>query len=266
MKGLEWSLRWPEGIADDISQWASMEVKTVSVTEGYTNRPVRLRVRQFVPQEGDKLDRTWMFNGVQRSVRIPAYAILNTDEAQTAYEEHLNTAMEECCRSVVFSKHRLIQMTYAAALRALASPATNSKEKALLNKALRLWVAIRMTTRSTYIVGQETLGMSIDILDDTSPMRGHIPLPPVMGAQIDLILIQKIQTELRQKMLEGLQSMVLANDQSTWLTTYLVIFIYLHNVSLLCQHDAGYARKHGIKVSDAQPPVLVAARLTLVPS
>jgi hypothetical protein len=50
---------------------------------------------------------------------------------------------------------------------------------------LRLWMAVRLTTKSTIIVGDETLGMSRDIMDKTSPIHGCIPLPPVMGAQLD---------------------------------------------------------------------------------
>ncbi|KAK6864677.1 hypothetical protein PG995_001205 [Apiospora arundinis] len=129
---------------------------------------------------------------------------------------------------------------------------TDEKQKTLLRKALRLWMAIRMTTKSTYIVGQETLGMARDIMDETSPLRGQIPLPPVMGAQIELILIHQIQNKLRREMLDELQGILQANNHITWFTAYLVTFIFLHNVSLLCQHDAAYARKHGIKARFAR--------------
>jgi hypothetical protein len=43
---------------------------------------------------------------------------------------------------------------------------------------LRLWVAIRLNTKSTNIVGPERLGMLDDILDDTHPTPGRIPIPP----------------------------------------------------------------------------------------
>lgn len=32
--------------------------------------------------------------------------------------------------------------------------------------------------------------------------------------------------------------------QKTWLTTYLVTFILLHNVALITKHDKDYAEKH----------------------
>ena len=37
--------------------------------------------------------------------------------------------------------------------------------------------------------------------------------------------------------------------QKTWLTTYLVTFILLHNIALITKHDADYAKKHGMSVS-----------------
>ncbi|KAI0136535.1 hypothetical protein BJ170DRAFT_15910 [Xylariales sp. AK1849] len=252
VKGYEWTRRWAEGIADDISHWASLETRNVCVTEGYTPRPVQLRVRQFVPQEGDALERTWMHEGTRRSVTIPPFAIVNIEEAKTTYTDHINEGVKDCCRHVLTGKDKLIWATYALALSLSLEESTDPKEKDLLRKALRLWMAIRMTTKSTYIIGEERLGMNRDIMDETSPLRGHIPLPPVMGAQIELVLIHQLQSKWRREMLDGLQVMIQANSHTTWLTTYLVTFILLHNVSLLCQHDAGYARKHGIKARFAR--------------
>ncbi|XXG93968.1 hypothetical protein Hte_000218 [Hypoxylon texense] len=247
VKGYEWTRRWVEGIPDDISQWASLETRIVKVTEGYTEQTVELRVRQFVPQDGDRLDRSWFHNGAQRRVRIPPYAIVNLEEAKRTYDNYIKQWLPECCKKVLAGKDRLLLVTYGAAIKASRDPSMDPKESALLRKALQLWMAIRLTTKSTIIVGDETLGMARDIMDETSPLRGCIPLPPVMGAQIELILIHQIQSSLRREMLENLQAMTQANKNQTWFTTYLVTFILLHNVALLCQHDAGYARKHGIK-------------------
>ncbi|KAK6079123.1 tetratricopeptide repeat domain containing protein [Seiridium cupressi] len=252
VKGHEWTRRWTEGIADDISNWASVETRTVRVTEGYGSRPVELRVREFIPQDGDKLDRTWVHKGSTRSVRIPAYAIVNLDEAKAIYTNHINEELKECCRRVVDGKHKLIRGTYGFAMNLMLDGSTDQKERELLSKAFRLWMAIRMTTRSTLIVGDERLGMTSDIMDETSPLKGQIPLPPVMGAQIELVLIHQLQTKWRREMLDQLQNMTQANNHSTWLTIYLVTFILLHNVSLLCQHDAAYALKHGIKDRDGK--------------
>ncbi|KAI2628897.1 hypothetical protein GGS21DRAFT_228149 [Xylaria nigripes] len=252
VKGHEWTRRWVEGVPDDISHWASADTRKVKVTEGYTQHPVELRVRQFVPQEGDSLERSWVYNGIRKRVAIPAFAIINLEEAKGAYSSYISRNLPECCRNVLSGKDKLLAATYCVTLRAARHPETDEKERGLLKKALQLWMAVRMTTKSTFIVGEETLGMSPDIMDETSPLRGKIPLPPVMGAQIELVLIHQIQSSLRREMLENLQSITQANKQQTWFTTYLITFILLHNVALLCQHDTGYARKHGMKTRFAR--------------
>lgn len=252
VKGHEWTRRWTEGIADDISNWASVEDKMVCVTEGYGSRPIKLRVRQFIPQEGDKLERTWVYQGAKKSVKIPSFAIVNLDEAKAIYTNFINEELTQCCRQVVDGKDKLISGTYGFAMKMMLDSSTDQKERDLLTKAFRLWMAIRMTTKSTLIVGDERLGMRPDIMDATSPIRGKIPLPPVMGAQIELVLIHQLQTKWRREMLDQLQNMTQANNHSTWLTIYLVTFILLHNVSLLCQHDAAYALKHGMKGSNGK--------------
>jgi hypothetical protein len=248
VQGFEWTSRWKDSIVDNIANWASSEDKIIHVSEGYTSQFVKLRVRRFVPQDGDKLERSWVYNGERKSVRIPPYAIVDLEAAQAEYSDYIERGIAECFSSVIRSKDSLLWKTYSLAWRTAQDPDVSDEERELLRLTLRLWMAVRLTTRSTVIVGDETLGMSHNIMDETSPNRGCIPLPPVMGAQLDLILIHHIQAKYRREMLAKLQEMTQSNKQKTWLTTYLVTFILLHNIALITEHDAGYARKHGIKV------------------
>jgi hypothetical protein len=248
VQGYEWTRRWEDSIVDNIAHWASSEDKMIQVSEGYTSRSVELRVRKFVPQEGDKLDRSWVHEGVRKSVPIPPYAIVDLEAAQKAYLEYINRGIVECFNKVLGSKDNLLWRTYNLAWNCAQDPAVPQDERGLLVLALRLWMAVRLTTKSAIIVGKETLGMPRNIMDETSPNHGCIPLPPVMGAQLDMILIHQIQSKFRREMLDKLQKMTQSNKQKTWLTTYLVTFILLHNIALITEHDAGYARKHGIKV------------------
>ncbi|KAF6816161.1 hypothetical protein CPLU01_13941, partial [Colletotrichum plurivorum] len=258
--GFEWTLRWGEnGPVDNISTWASNVVKTIRVTEGYTSdMSLQLHVREFVPQPGDKLERSWVTTGgVKKSVPIPPYAITNLDEAQSAYQDYIQRAVVDCFTTVVegvmgATRDRLLYATYRKAWEVSQDPRTAPEEQELLTQTLQMWMAVRLTTKSVEIVGHETLGMDNDILDESHPQHGSIPLPPVMGAQLDSVLIQHIQTRLRREMLEKLQKMVQANKQKTWLTTYLVTFILLHNVALLTDHDKSYAKKHGMLTTFAR--------------
>src|SRR4051794_22413663 len=121
---------------------------------------------------------------------------------------------------------------------------------------LRLWVAIRITTCSERICGEDTLGMSSDMMDKSSPMHNKIPIPPVLGAQMDYIMTQIIQLPLRRMVLEELQRVVLANKPESWLCIYLCTFILLHNCAMVTKHDAGYAIKHGLKVLEVHHNVV----------
>jgi hypothetical protein len=249
VRGFEWTRRWEDTIIDNITGWASMDTKIVRVTAGYTKHSVQLRVRQFIPQEGDKLERSWVVDGTTKSVRIPPYAIVDLESARKEYSKHIDESLFDCLSAILRDHDSLVMRTYQLAwYLATKDASVPMEEKELLQLALRLWMAVRLTTKSAVIVGDETLGMPCDIMDETSPIHGCIPLPPVMGAQLDLILIHQIQAGLRRELLDKLQKMLQTNKAKTWFTTYLIMFMLLHNIALITQHDASYARKHGIKV------------------
>ncbi|TDZ60799.1 Satratoxin biosynthesis SC3 cluster transcription factor SAT20 [Colletotrichum trifolii] len=259
VNGYEWTLRWGNhGPVDNIANWASGEVRTIQVADGYApGISIQLHVRQFIPQKGDKLERSWVTrDGVKKSVPIPPYAITDLEEAQSAYQEYIKKGVLEyfntIIEGVIGARNSLLYETYSKAWEVSQDPRTPPEERELLLQTLQMWLAVRLTTKSVEIVGNETLGMNHGILDSSSPQHGCIPLPPVMGAQLDFVLIQHIQTRLRREMLEKLQKMTQQNKQKTWLTTYLVTFILLHNIALLAHHDASYARKHGMKTKFAR--------------
>jgi len=248
VKGQEWTRRWQDNVMEEIATWESSEIRTIHVTEGYTGQSVRLRVRQFKPLPGDSLERSWVSNGVKKRVKIPPYAIVNMEEARAAFDRYIKNHMYECCNNLVASRDPFLWKTYALAIDMAKDQSTPPAEKSLLSATLDLWMSVRLTTKSFEIVGEDTLGMPRNIIDDeANPLYGKIPLPPVMGAQIDSVLIHQIQPRLRRRTLEELQKMTQEKKQKTWLTTYLVTFILLHNIALITKHDAEYAKKHDLK-------------------
>lgn len=189
---------------------------------------------------------------------IPPYALVNLENVKKAYEDHIQEALKDAFGNLLGPRDGLLYQTYGRAWQlyqeearcnALRGGGKPSEAFDLLKGTLMLWMSIRLTTRSSFIVGPEKLGMPDGVLDATNPNHGMIPLPPVLGAQLDLVLIHHIQTRQRRELLERLQKMILGNKKESWLVTYLVTFILLHNTALITAHDAGYARKHGIKVS-----------------
>lgn len=258
--GYEWTRRWTNNISDPIQSWATEEPRTIYLSGGLSNKCVKVKVQRFIPQAGDKLERTWDYQGVKKSVTIPPYAMVNLEEVKSEYLNHIESTMQDAFTKLLGSPDGLLFRTYLRAWKIFKDPSTPPECADLLHQTLLLWMSIRLTTRSSFIVGQETLGMKANILDATNPNHGRIPLPPVLGAQMDLILIHHIQTRLRRELLDKLQKMMSKNKQSTWLVTYLVIFILLHNTALITAHDAGYAKKHGMKVRDSSKIQLVCIR------
>lgn len=239
---------------DDISTWSSSEMVYINVTEGYSGLSVQLRVRRFEPQDGDKLDRSWISNGVKKSVTIPPFAIVDMEAARTSFDHYIKQAVIPCCKNLLGPEDGLLSRTYNLAIQLMTRVTTPLVERRLIKSTLELWMSVRLTTKSFEIVGEETLGMPRNLIrDQTNSLCGKIPLPPVMGAQLDSVLIHQLQPQLRRKTLDELQKMVLENKINTWLTLYLVIFILLHNTALITRHDAEYAKKHGLKVGRLLP-------------
>ncbi|KAK0746284.1 hypothetical protein B0T18DRAFT_148135 [Schizothecium vesticola] len=248
VKGHEWTNRWRDSVVDDISTWDAPDSRVIRVTEGYTGRSVELKVRRFQPLEGDKIDRSWVSGGIKKSVKIPPYAIVDMESAKGAFDDYIRSGLVDCCKRLLGAREKLLWQTYALAIKTVQNPATNEADKRLISGTLDLWMSVRLTTKSFEIVGDDTLDMTRDLIQDQdNPLHGKIPLPPVMGAQIDSVLIHQIQPHLRRRTLEELQKMTQEKKQKTWLTTYLVTFILLHNIALITKHDADYARKHGMK-------------------
>ncbi|OAA73245.1 hypothetical protein ISF_00146 [Cordyceps fumosorosea ARSEF 2679] len=245
----EWTKRWPNELSDP--EWASPEIRTIRIAEGYSANFVEIQVRRFVPGDKDKLERTWDYKGEKRSVPIPPFALTDPPKTRKAWAKHIdasiNDTLKKITRSIKGSSVNVMQRTYLEAYRMAQRRDVPTEVSDILQSTIRLWTSTRLNTISCFIVGEETLDMPADILDETSPTPGKVPLPPVMGEQLNLIIIHQIQAKLRKSVLDQLQKIVQKNKQSTWLVTYYVDFILLHNASMIIAHDAGYAKKHGIK-------------------
>jgi hypothetical protein len=90
--------------------------------------------------------------------------------------------------------------------------------------------------------------MTPQMEDKTCSNFGKIPLPPVMGAQFELITTAMVLAPLKRSVLEQLHVLIHENKRSNWFTIYLSLFILLHSVSLVTLDEIRYATKHGKEV------------------
>jgi len=118
--------------------------------------------------------------------------------------------------------------------------------------ALRLWVAVRMESKSERIVGEETLGHSPQDYDSECRNYGQVLLPPVMSAQIELMATAMVLEPSRKAVLVPLRKLMEGNKTKSWFTVYLCLFILLHSCALLTDFENKQARKYGSQVSHAK--------------
>ena len=63
------------------SGWASDETRTIVLSPIHADAPFQIRVREFIPVEGDLLEEQWMTaTGLQR-ISLPKYAVADMQEA-----------------------------------------------------------------------------------------------------------------------------------------------------------------------------------------
>jgi hypothetical protein len=75
-----WSKRWKTMDLVDIDHWASDDIKTITISQIFLDAPYQVRVREFIPQDGDMLEDSYYKDGLVKKYQIPRYALANLEE------------------------------------------------------------------------------------------------------------------------------------------------------------------------------------------
>lgn len=196
LESLRWTHRWKDTTAmPEITQWqdSSSEKRVVILVDGLLDSGVRVEVRRFKPLDVDRMERTWYEGGRKREIKTSNYALVNVAAVKAAYEKHLTEvhsqmltmddkkyqyqppAQRDAFKKLLGERDELVWKTYRHARARRDFHKISDEERDLLTKVLDLWVAVRLTTRSFWIVGKEDLGIPKD-------SEGRSLLPPVMGS------------------------------------------------------------------------------------
>jgi len=121
----------------------------------------------------------------------------------------------------------------------------------MVKQALRLWSAGRIIERPWRMCGSDTLGCEpVDpVKYPGCPYTEIIPVPPIMAAHLDQVVIQGVLVPVRNELLEQLQESVENPKPESWFEIYLTIFILLSTVETTSAHSAKFARNFGFPVS-----------------
>ncbi|KAK8026330.1 hypothetical protein PG991_003386 [Apiospora marii] len=143
---------------------------------------------------------------VHRRAALPPLAPWAIEDMEVTAKETLqNTNAQMISDHIDYYVHgtgdQLLSMTYAMAFyqsqsSQVRSPCSQHEtffyvediqvqaERRVLFDVLRLWVASRRLSKPQHVVGEETLGMTPQLLDPTRHDYGQIPVPPVISAQM----------------------------------------------------------------------------------
>jgi hypothetical protein len=111
-----WSRRWNSMKITEITNWASSDIKTIYITQDVGDLSYPLCVRQFIPQDGDSLERRWKTRGMDRSYQCTSYAIKNMKEPSENLLVFIDDSIESFINHYIDKSDPLLYKTYLMAL------------------------------------------------------------------------------------------------------------------------------------------------------
>jgi len=229
----------------NIKNWANPDVKVIYVTQDVAGLFYPLRVREFVPDAGDSLQRTWKTRGMQMYYQCRNYAIEDMEQTGQAMVSFVDSNIASFIDHYIDKSDCLLHQTYLTALEYSSSPETDVVHRELVRATLRLWVAVRMESKSERIVGNETLGQAPQDYDPECHNFGQVLVPPVMSAQIELMATVMLLEPSKKAVLGPLRKLMEGNKIRSWFTIYLCLFILLHSCAMLTDFENKQAKKYG---------------------
>jgi hypothetical protein len=112
-----WTRRWTSMKVEDITDWESPETKTIEITPDKGGSIFRLKVREFIPVEGDTLYRKWVSKGVKKTYDCPPYAIEDMRQAGIDLQRTIDENVASIVESEIDDTDTLFWNTYSMAFR-----------------------------------------------------------------------------------------------------------------------------------------------------
>ena len=121
------------------------------------------------------------------------------------------------------------------------------EQRAMVRNTFRLWVACRKVSHPERICEGNQLGAQ-KVEDPSSPWFGHVPLPPVIMAQMQCIMYETLLRPLAKTVLDNLSTLVFSRNRKNWMTIYLIIFLLLHSGTMMTRRNEEFARQINLPV------------------
>ncbi|KAL8288366.1 hypothetical protein RB597_000469 [Gaeumannomyces tritici] len=263
--GLGMTTRWSGTLMKDVSDRVDDLVRIVELKIFYSHHPqrldlyhypIRFAVHRFRPKEGDVLHRRWKTrDNVPMITEMTPFALNDINQSAADLDQFISDHVFEAMRAAVQDSELIVRETYEMAIDYFRSLEPEHEERIFLGHLFRLWFAMRLTTGSAYISGQDKLDMFPEAHPDY-PLGERISLPRMITAQVDSILSTKFLKPGTTKVTKCLEKFLRSNDPAYWFSLYLSIFIILHEISVATKDRGRYARDNQLPTRFSLPSVV----------
>ncbi|RFN54766.1 hypothetical protein FIE12Z_940 [Fusarium flagelliforme] len=263
--GLNLTQRWKGIEMRDIPERVAMPSITIEVSQDLCKKPIRLKVVQFIPQDGDVTARYWtecfMGQATLKKKELATYCLesifsaagsvrkYTVENAIPAFVHMIQKETKSGCESDPIRRTYYTAVgRYMALNREKRSGNTlssdDNREAEILGNLFLLWCAIQHTVGSLYIQGDETLGMMPETQDKSYPLYGKIAAPRMLVAQFDNLVYNAVLETYREKLLRDLDWLFSQDKRRWWFTIYVIVFILLREVSRMTADRYRHAREN----------------------
>ncbi|KAH8685202.1 hypothetical protein BGZ61DRAFT_56602 [Ilyonectria robusta] len=266
--GLNLTRRWKDVGMHDIEDRVGNGYRVIHVSQGLCEAPIVLNVVQFKPKKGDVIARHWTCyeegkEPVRKSKELACYCLLDINATAAAVEEYtvsnafsamLKRILEPVLEAAAMDPTPpvgLIELTYWRAMcefvRLCQKIPTGDRLPEdqmairLLGNTFILWLAIQHTTGSSYITGDDKLGMELETHDPTYPLQGKISIPRMIVAQFDNLNYTQVLEKYKKKVMTELRYFM-NRSNTQWFVVYLVLFILMQQASSTAADRSRHAR------------------------
>ncbi|KAH6603167.1 hypothetical protein Trco_007942 [Trichoderma cornu-damae] len=258
--GLQLTRRWKGTEMKDVGDRINPEdVRTISFTLGICAEPIKVDVVAFQAQPGDVTARFWMASdgehGVRRKKDLAHYCLADIQKTATYFEAYvkrnaLKVLNNERAGGKLYPQD-IIEKTYAHIIhryhgltKKSATTGSDEIEIRFMENIFILWFAMRHSTGSSWICGEELLGMKPETKDETYPLFGRVSVPRMILAQFDSINYNRLLTKYGKLVLSELEAIMSRRISSRWFSVYAGLFILLREASWISEDRYRHARSN----------------------
>jgi hypothetical protein len=113
----------------------------------------------------------------------------------------------------------------------------------MLKGALDIAILSQLISKSFNLTGTETFGLS-PVTDPESPYDGRIPLPPFLDAQLDDLVMRKLEKIQKKTLVELKDTMLGPNKRKEWLMIFLTTLVLLNNLEFIYQNQVRQMKRY----------------------